>query len=210
MPTLTVDNLAGSRGDRTLFRDLSFSITGGQCLHITGHNGCGKTTLLRILCGLTQPDSGNIGWNGGTISELRDQFETATSYIGHKNGMHGDLTALENLEFCAQLGGPQSDISPSDALSIFGLRPYGHLPVRQLSQGQQRRTALARLLVNRKSLWILDEPFSGLDIHNTAVLIECIENHLKQDGMLLLTAHHEVDISEQSLSNLNLESYYGQ
>lgn len=210
MPSITVNNLAGSRGDRNLFHELNFSVSGGQCLHITGHNGSGKTTLLRILCGMTQGDSGDICWNDTAVTENQDQFEAETAYIGHKNGMHGDLTALENLEFCARLGGRLSDITPAQALDIFGLRPYGHLPVRQLSQGQQRRTALARLLVNRKSLWILDEPFSGLDTHNTAVLSEQIGKHLSDGGMLILTAHHTVSIPGQSLNTLSLENYRGQ
>lgn len=207
MSTITIDNLAGSRGDRTLFRNLNFSVTGGQCLHIKGHNGSGKTTLLRIICGLTQSDAGEIRWNDQAISDLQDSYLEAQAYVGHKNGMHGDLTALENLEFCSQLGGRPSAYSPIRALNTFGLRPYGHLPVRQLSQGQQRRAALARLLVNNKQLWILDEPFSGLDTSNTAVLNSCIENHLTDGGMAILTAHHELGINQTLLTELNLEHY---
>ena len=204
---LSIDNLAGSRGDRTLFRNLTFSVTDGQCLHIKGHNGSGKTTLLRIICGLTQPDGGEIHWDGQPVSDQRDAYQQAQAYVGHKNGMHGDLTALENLEFCSQLGGQPSDHSPIQALKTFGLRPYGHLPVRQLSQGQQRRAALARLLVNDKQLWILDEPFSGLDTSNTAVLNGCIEEHLNHGGAVILTAHHDLGINQAPLTELNLEHY---
>ncbi|MDH5631875.1 MAG: cytochrome c biogenesis heme-transporting ATPase CcmA [Gammaproteobacteria bacterium] len=207
MPTLSINNLAASRGDRTLFRSLDFSVESGQCLHITGHNGCGKTTLLRVLCGLTRPDTGTVSWQGDSIAENSDDYHASQAYVGHKNSMHGDLTALENLDFSTRVAGAEVGMSPVEALKLFGLQAYAHLPVRVLSQGQQRRAALARLLLNKKPLWIMDEPFSGLDTQNTAVLYQQIERHLDQGGMLVVTAHHGLELGKSRVSELNLEGY---
>ncbi len=193
---LDVDNLACVRGDCRLFADLGFSLGEGELLYVYGHNGSGKTTLLRTLCGLILPDEGEVRWGGENIRAMREEFTKDVLYLGHKNGIKGDLTALENLRISAALDGFDVEEQRAwDALEHLGLGGREDLEAKVLSQGQKRRVALARLMVNNAKLWILDEPFTALDLAAVDLLQGVIRDHQRQGGMVVLTTHQEVALT---------------
>ncbi|MDH3513547.1 MAG: cytochrome c biogenesis heme-transporting ATPase CcmA [Gammaproteobacteria bacterium] len=203
---LEVIDLECVRGDRPLFSHLSFSLRPGELLHVTGVNGSGKTTLLRTLCGLTRPQSGEIRWNGTGIKKLGDEYHSQLAYVGHTNGIQGDLTPLENLGVAASLSG-STDKSPSQigaTLERLGLKAYHHFPSKILSQGQKRRLALARLVVGRKPLWILDEPLSGLDVDSVSLMTTILMEHLAQGGMIIVTSHQEIDVETKTVLQIRI------
>ncbi len=199
-PALTIDALSCVRGDRVLFEDLSFGVSAGELLHLKGPNGCGKTTLLRALAGLLLPESGEIRWQGGDIRRLREEYARHLLYLGHLNGIKGDLTAAENLRIAATLDGFKiSESSAWEILGEIGLRGYEDLPSKHLSQGQKRRVALARLFANDARVWILDEPFTALDVSAVQLLQEVIHRHVSNGGITIITTHQEVAmIGEQT------------
>lgn len=202
---LQVNNLECTRGDRRLFGEVAFTLEKGELLHLHGHNGSGKTTLLRAVCGLIIPTAGEVTWNGGNIRKLRDEFFQELIYLGHKNGNKDDLTGVENLLVACRLDGLKiAEQQAWDALESIGLRGHEDLPVRVLSQGQQKRVALARLLVNKAPLWILDEPFVGLDTAAVDLLQSVIQQHVASGGMVILTTHQEVAITEGRVKKLRL------
>ncbi len=202
---LEVVDLECVRGDRTLFSDVSFSLQEGELLHLFGHNGSGKTTLLRTLCGLIKENAGEIRWQGQATRKLGENYTQDVIYIGHKNGIKDDLTGVENLRFSSTLDGfPLDEEGAWDALVKMGLKGHEDLPCRVLSQGQQRRVALARLLVNRAKLWILDEPFTALDVAAVDFLQSIIQVHVDQGGMVILTTHQEVNITKGKVKELKL------
>jgi heme exporter protein A len=202
---LEVSGLACVRGDRKLFSDLSFSLAAGELLHLHGHNGSGKTTLMRTLCGLIKESDGEIRWNGESIHRLGEEYTRDVVYIGHKNGIKDDLTGVENLRVCSALDGyPIKESQAWDALAKMGLRGHEDLPSRVLSQGQKRRVALARLLVNQSKLWILDEPFTALDVAAVDFLQSIIRTHIEAGGMVILTTHQEVNITKEQVKELQL------
>jgi heme exporter protein A len=182
------------RGDRALFSGLNLEVGAGQCLHVAGNNGAGKTSLLRILAGLLAPVSGSVQWKGTDISRDREAFGADLAFVGHLNGIKDDLTALENVRFAAAVRG--ADASPGSALAALrgvGLGEAAEIPVRHLSQGQKRRVALARLCGPAAvALWILDEPFNALDAGAVATLGAIIDRHLAAGGSVVLTAHQSV------------------
>jgi heme exporter protein A len=202
---LEVAELECVRGDRRLFTGLSFSLQQGELLYLHGHNGSGKTTLMRAICGLFHPAAGEIRWDGENIRELSDDYTREVLYIGHKNGIKDDLTALENLRILSTLDGVHmSEEQAWDALDRIGLRGFEDLPTQVLSQGQKRRVALARLLAHQAKLWILDEPFTALDKDAVALLQEVIRSHVDGGGMALLTTHQEVQLTEGQVKRLQL------
>ena len=202
---LEVAELECVRGDRRLFTDLSFSLERGELLYLYGHNGSGKTTLMRAICGLFRPTAGEIRWDGENIRELSDDYTREVLYIGHKNGIKDDLTALENLRILSTLDGVHMTEGQAwDALDRIGLRGFEDLPTQVLSQGQKRRVALARLLAHQAKLWILDEPFTALDRDAVAMLQEVIRAHVDGGGMALLTTHQEVQLTEGQVKRLQL------
>jgi heme exporter protein A len=202
---LEVVDLECVRGDRRLFTNLSFSLSKGELLYLHGHNGSGKTTLMRAVCGLLQPTDGEIRWEGAPIRELREDFTREVLYIGHKNGIKDDLTALENLRILSTLDGVHmSEEQAWDALERIGLRGFEDLPTQVLSQGQKRRVALARLLAHQARLWILDEPFTALDKAAVELLQQVIREHLERGGMAFLTTHQEVELTEGQGKRLQL------
>lgn len=203
---LAVNNLTCVRGDRPLFSGLSFTIKYGELLHVMGSNGAGKTTLLRSLCGLTRPAEGDIHWNGQNIRALDDDYRSQLVYIGHSNGVQGELTAKENLAVAALLAGTVDTFSIDQALEKIGLAGLNHLPAKVLSQGQKRRLGLARLLVLQKPLWILDEPFSALDARSTAMMTDLLAEHLASGGMIVITSHQELTIQVTSVLRISLDS----
>ena len=202
---LEVVDLECVRGDRRLFTNLSFSLEKGELLYLYGHNGCGKTTLMRAICGLLQPTQGEIRWCGEPIRELSDEYTRELVYIGHKNGIKDDLTALENLRILSTLDGVHlSEEQAWEALGHIGLTGFEDLPTQVLSQGQKRRVALARLLTHQAKLWILDEPFTALDKEAVALLQEVIRDHVDAGGMALLTTHQEVKLTQGQVKQLRL------
>ncbi|MEO5344137.1 MAG: cytochrome c biogenesis heme-transporting ATPase CcmA [Gammaproteobacteria bacterium SHHR-1] len=202
---LEADNLSCVRGDRRLFRQISFRLQAGELLYVHGHNGSGKTTLLRTLCSLILPDAGEVRWNGENAHRLREDFSRELLYLGHKNGIKGDLTGLENLRISSILDGfDLSQRQAWEALERIGLDGHEDLPAKVLSQGQKRRVALARLLVNRAPLWVLDEPFTALDKAAVELLQQVIREHLERGGMAVLTTHQEVPLTSGNSKNLEL------
>lgn len=186
--------LACTRGTRRLFEDVNLRVTSGQGLYIAGENGAGKTSLLRILCGLLAPSAGQVLWQGTPLAQQRESWGGDLVYVGHLNGVKEDLSVVENLQFSAALAGVVVDQNKIEqALDAFGLNSRAALPARVLSQGQKRRLALARLLLRADApLWILDEPFTALDTTGVAVLRAAIEAQLARGGMVLLTTHQDV------------------
>lgn len=205
MSLFAARNLAFSRNDRYLFRDLEFDLDPGQVLQVEGHNGAGKTTLLRILCGLTLPAEGEILWDGENIRNILTDFNTELAYVGHLAGLKEDLTPYENLEVTWSFVRRREGIEPIDALDRVKLPP-GHEdnPVRTLSAGQRRRVALARLLLSDAKLWIIDEPFTALDRDGRRLVEELVSEHAGNGGMAVLTTHHSVDLEGCSVVNLQV------
>jgi heme exporter protein A len=202
---LEVAELECIRGDRRLFADLSFSLDQGELLYLHGHNGSGKTTLMRAICGLFHPSAGEVRWNGENIRELSEEYTREVIYIGHKNGIKDDLTALENLRILSTLDGVHmTEEQAWDSLERIGLRGYEDLPTQVLSQGQKRRVALARLLAHKAKFWILDEPFTALDKDAVAMLQEVISDHVDSGGLALLTTHQEVKLTDGQVRQLQL------
>jgi heme exporter protein A len=192
---LSVTDLACSRGERTLFRQLSFSLAAGQWLHVTGDNGAGKTTLLRTVAGLAAPDHGSVQWQGRPIRGQRPAFHRALCYLGHHTAVKEELTPLENLQTSAALDGQAvDDTQARAALKALGLAGVGRLPTRFLSAGQKRRVLLSRLLLRPATLWVLDEPFAALDTAAVDWLGRQLAEHLARGGMALLSSHQPVPL----------------
>ncbi len=191
-----VRGLSCMRGDKTLFAGLNLDLRPGEALHVKGPNGLGKTTLLRALCGLSRPVRGEIRWRGEKVSDLGEEFTAEVAYIGHLNGIQGDLTASENLRLASQIftRRGQEGLSAGEALERVGLRAQAGRPARHLSQGQKRRLALARLLVLRRPLWVLDEPFTALDVASVGSLSSLIGEHMAGGGLALVVSHQAFDL----------------
>lgn len=202
---LKIDNLSCLQGDRLLFEHLSLSLYGGQILLVEGLNGSGKTSLLKILTGLKMAEQGEIYWHGTEISEPGSDYHEKVTYVGHHDGVKRELTCLENLRLVQAMGNP-SDIDLDDALEQVNLYPYGDTPVGNMSAGQRRRLSLARLIVTRADLWILDEPYTSLDKASMALFQSIFESHLKVKGMIVMTSHHEIDMPSVDLIRLDLSA----
>ncbi len=206
--TLEVKKLQCIRGDRELFRELSFSLQEKQLMMLEGRNGSGKTTLLRALCGLYVADQGEILWRGKPIRQQDEAYRRELLYLGHLNAIKADLSVLENLRINSLLAGARvSDDDLMEALDTIGLYAFEDFPTSQLSQGQKRRVALARLLVSEASLWILDEPFVALDVAAVEHLQAIIAKHVEQGGMVILTTHQEVPLTSGKIKRLSLNDY---
>jgi heme exporter protein A len=202
---LEISALSCVRGDRVLFRQLDLVARSGEVLYVRGPNGCGKTTLLRALAGLLLPESGQILWRGQSIRRLREDYARHLLYLGHLNAIKGDLTAAENLRIAATLDGYGLDEQRAwDILTTMGLRGHEDLPSKHLSQGQKRRVALARLLANDATLWILDEPFTALDVAAVDQLQQVIRTHVDGGGIAILTTHQEVAMLSDRARTLDL------
>jgi heme exporter protein A len=187
---LSAHELACERGERLLFRDLGFELERGQALLVRGGNGRGKTSLLRILCGLSAPVAGVVRWRGEPISQAHEQYGREMAYLGHANGIKDDLTPVENLRLAAALGGRELDLGAATAaLEQVGLSRCLDFPARVLSFGQRRRVALAGLLTAGALLWILDEPLTGLDVHGVAMVEQMIRDHVAAGGLAIMTTH---------------------
>lgn len=197
--------LAAVRGDRRLFADLSFDLGTGELLYVNGPNGSGKTTLLRMICGLVMPAEGAVLWGGEDIRSLGETFRADLLYCGHHNALKDDLSGLENLSISSRLGGrPVQAAEALAALERMGLRGLEDLPAKVLSQGQKRRVNLARLLLTRSRLWVLDEPFTALDSGAIELLQATIRAHLDRAGLVVLTTHQQVSIDAATVKQIRM------
>ena len=201
-------DLRCERGERLLFSGLSFSAEHGTLLRVAGPNGTGKTSLLRIMCGLLEPTAGEVRWKGGNIRRLREDYWKDLVYIGHLNGVKDDLTVRENLRVAVGLGGRRATESDlARALDAVGLAGFEDSMARFLSQGQRRRVALVRLYVSATvPLWILDEPFTALDTRGVAALSDLIARHVGGGGTVVLTTHQEVPVDAARRQRVDLGS----
>ena len=191
--SLRANALTCVRGERTLFTGLNLEVSAGEWLHVRGENGIGKTSLLRLLSGLTKPAAGEIFWNEQLISADPSEYHRNLLFLGHRDSLKEDLSALENLSIATALDGiTVSEEEILLALHRFGLRGREDLPVNCLSAGQKRRVLLARLLLRQAKLWILDEPFNALDVRAVEMLSELILEHTASGGMAIMTSHQEI------------------
>ena len=175
-------------------------------MRLEGKNGTGKTTLLRTICGLFAADSGEILWQGESIKKQDEAYRKELLYLGHNNAIKADLTALENLRINNSLAGEAATSHDlMQALEKIGLYAFEDLPTRQLSQGQKRRVALARLILSKARLWILDEPFVALDVAAVELLQNIIAKHVENGGMVILTTHQEVPLTSGEIIRVSLD-----
>ena len=204
---LRADGLSCTRAGRTLFRELSLETTPGSALWVRGANGSGKTSLLRLLCGLAHPDSGSVSWQGENIRSERASLHASLLYIGHSPGLKGDLLAWENLVLAAQVGGDRvTRAQACEALDDAGLSEWAETPVRALSEGQRKRAGLARLQLSAgRPLWVLDEPFSALDDDACNALAATLERYVAGGGTLVLTTHQRPRLP--NLNQLDLDRW---
>ena len=202
---LEADNLECVRGERRLFAGLGFKLEAGELLYLQGRNGAGKTSLLRMIIGLLPPETGEIRWKGQPIRRNGDDFRADLCYLGHLNAIKEELTPLENLLASAHLA--DEDLSEDDALDALeqvGLAGREDLACKYLSQGQKRRVALARLIKERRPLWVLDEPFVALDVAAVDWLAGIISGHLQRGGLAVMTTHQLVAIPAGTVRELKL------
>lgn len=200
---LSVHDLACARGDRLLFKDMNFTLKTGELLLVQGGNGQGKTSLLRLLTGLSRPEEGEVRWCGEPIDKQREAYHAAMVYLGHANGVKDDLNPVENLRFADGLQGRAFDaIRAVATLEQLGLSRCLDLPCRVLSFGQRRRVALAALLLAGATLWILDEPLTGLDVHAVALMEGLIRDHLTAGGMVVATTHQALNLEGVKVQRL--------
>jgi heme exporter protein A len=192
---LTVHDLSCVRGERSLFAGIDFSVNPGEWLHVRGANGSGKTSLLRLLAGLSQPAKGRISWRGKAADDDSQAYRAELLFLGHHAAVKEELTALENLQLASELdGGVLPRTEALEALQRFGLKGREDLPVRFLSAGQKRRVLLARLVTRKAKLWVLDEPFTALDTRAVDMLETLIGEHVADGGMAVVTSHQAVSI----------------
>lgn len=204
--SLELRGVACARGGRLLFGHLSLRLDPGQWLQVAGDNGAGKTSLLRLMAGLLPPADGQVLWRGLPWTAQRERWGLERLYLGHEPALKDDLTALENLQAaCALAGEPVGPEPALDALHQAGLRGSTHRPVRQLSQGQRRRCALARLpLSRRRPLWVLDEPFNALDAAACDWLAQLLRQQLRSGGLAVLTSHQALPLAGTAGLSLQL------
>ena len=202
---LEVTNLDCVRGDRKLFSDINLALKPGTILQLQGANGSGKTSLLRILCGLLAPAGGEVRWQGANIRSLGEEYFTAVTYIGHRSAVKEELTGLENHRINNGLAGVQLTREEALAqLGKMGLTGREHLAARLLSEGQRRRLALSRLLSCATRLWLLDEVLTSLDRAAVTLITSVIEAHLKSGGMAVVATHQELNLAAGSFERLQL------
>lgn len=190
---LSASDLTMIRGESCLFQGLGFALNSGELLLLEGQNGSGKTSLMRAIAGMLSLETGEIFWNDIPIEKQRQEFHGALVWLAHRTGLKGDLTLVENLRFEASLR-PQSDVDSDLICDRLGIARLKSLPLRSLSAGQQRRVALARMLLADVPLWLMDEPFTNLDREGRTLVMKLTEEHLAKGGMCVMAAHQDIEI----------------
>lgn len=186
------------RGETCLFESLGFELMAGEALQVEGANGAGKTSLLRIVAGMTLPDEGDVLWRGEKIQDRRPEFNAQLAYLGHHLGLKYELTVEENLRAAVVIqGAAQSLKDLPEVLFRVGLAERADLPVRVLSAGQKQRVALARMLLIGAVLWVLDEPFTALDASGIGLIGELLEQHLDRGGLAVMTSHQAIPLGSR-------------
>jgi len=200
---LTVDNLSLFKDHKKIFGPIGFSVSSSSALIITGKNGCGKSSLLKILAGISKATEGKILWGGQDVENFRDDFNGDSQFLGHKNFLKPELTVKENLEFYARLSATVEALPA--ALSFFSLTDFADKKVKTLSAGWQKRVMLAKLLACPASVWFLDEPSNNLDTQGKEKLHGLIKTRIKEQGLVIITTHDEAffDLGPR----LNLEDF---
>jgi heme exporter protein A len=194
------------RGDKHLLRGVSFSMQAGELLQVRGPNGVGKSSLLRVACQLLPVESGELFWNGTPAARQRAEFDAQLAYLGHTNALKADLTAEENLRFELTLRRGLTQNEVTHTLTLLGIVHCAQLPMRVLSAGQRRRLALARVVLCKASLWILDEPTTNLDAAGIALVEGLMQQHLNSGGAILTAAHHGLLAGNPSVKHLELKA----
>lgn len=210
MNALNPNGLSGRRihvwrGDRHVLRGVDIDVLPGEVVHVAGPNGTGKTTLLRVLAGLLPAEEGTVGWRGRPIRDDRDEFNTQMAYLGHENALKGDLTAFENLRYSVGIRRALAAEEIERTLDHLGILRCRDLPARVLSAGQRRRLAMSRILLLGASLWVLDEPFTNLDVSGVELFSALIGDHVAAGGMSVLAAHQGLDVpgTQPRIAELN-------
>jgi heme exporter protein A len=188
---LNAKNLSLIRGGRELFTNLNFIVKPGDLLLIQGENGSGKTSLLKVIAGLIEPDNGSLFWSNKNIISQRQSFHKNIAWLSHNTGFKGDLTILENIKFESSLR-KMSIEKLEDSLKHFQLTEFSKIPFRFLSVGQQKRAAIVRMCLINVKLWLMDEPLSNLDATGQSLVIDLINNHTKKSGLCVLASHHAI------------------
>lgn len=204
--SLHAANLSCIRQQRLLFENISFQLESGEALLIEGPNGSGKSSLLRLLTDLSTPAAGEIFWRGNSIQNCRDEYISELHYIGHTNGIKSGLTVTENLQLAQRLSLTATTKDQEEILKQLQLSLYKNTPAKNLSAGQQRRIALARLFLIPKKLWLLDEPLTALDTATQQFFLANMEAHLLNGGIVVLSSHHPVNLNRATLKNLRLDT----
>lgn len=200
-------NLGCIRGDRLLFRDVNFKLAESGLLELRGPNGGGKTSLLRILCGLASPAAGEVRWQGTNIRKLREEYSGELAYVAHLNGVKDEFTALENLLVAGRVAGNELTKAEGEAtLARVGLVNQRHLPTRVLSAGQRRRLTLARLLAARAELWLLDEILTSLDDKGVELVRKLITEHIDAGGLAVVATHQDLNLTPPGLQTMNIQN----
>ena len=189
---LRVDKVHVWRGERHVLQGVSLIVGRGELLHVSGPNGTGKTTLLRVICGLLRPEQGQVAWRGRPITEVRTEYQADMAYASHEPALKSDLSALENLRFSVGLRRRVGPVELRSALSATGVAACADLPARVLSAGQRRRVAMARVLAMQAGLWLLDEPFTNLDTAGGHLMSLLLQSHVLGGGSAVVVAHHDL------------------
>lgn len=187
---LTINNLTFYKDNKKIFSNLGFSLSTSSALVVTGKNGCGKSSLLKIIAGISQPKSGEIFWDEQNVANFRDDFNGDMQFLGHKNFFKNELTVFENLNFYAQLRG--TEVAVNSALSFFDLFEVAEEKVKKLSAGWQQKAMLALLLACPATIWLLDEPSTNLDKKAKEKLHGLIKTRIKEQGLVIITTHDEM------------------
>lgn len=204
---LEVKNLTCVRGTRRLFKDLNFSAEPGELVELRGANGSGKTSLLRILCGLATPAAGEVRWQGKNIHSLGEEYFESVAYLAHQNAVKDELSAIENLRISSAVAGnPLSVPNAREVLARVGLAAQENLPARALSAGQRRRLAMTRLLTAEATLWILDEVLTSLDDAAVNLSRDFINDHLNNGGIAIVATHQDLNLTAPRIQRLQLSS----
>lgn len=201
----SAESLTVSRSDRKVFENLSFSVPAGKLLQLIGPNGAGKSTLLKTLAGLIEADNGEIKSGEQTVNSDHEWLSQNLCYLGHKNALKREFSVYENIEFWADLWGTSEKIEP--AIKALGIGYLSETPVRYLSSGQTRRSALARSICHPGKVWLFDEPTVGLDAEGLSLLAEVMKNHLEEGGIILCATHVDLGISGDLIETLNLADF---